>query len=49
VKGTINGLFHEDGAVWSLADARAIANDPALELEERPEVPDWMKPMRDGH
>jgi hypothetical protein len=33
--GTINGLFFEDGAVWSLADARAIANDPTLELPER--------------
>ncbi len=34
-KGTVNGLFHEDGAVWSLADARAVAGDPALVLEER--------------
>ncbi|MCK5175906.1 MAG: cellulase family glycosylhydrolase [Planctomycetes bacterium] len=33
--GTINGLFFEDGSVWSLADARAIANDPTLKLPER--------------
>lgn len=49
VKGTINGVFHEDGAVWSLADARAIANDPSFEAEERGDVDDWMKPMREGH
>ncbi len=34
-KGTVNGLFHEDGAVWSLADARAVAGDTDLVLEER--------------
>ncbi len=33
--GTINGLFWEDGAVWSLEDARAIAGDPDLQLKER--------------
>ncbi len=38
-KGTINGLFHEDGAVWSLADARAVADDADLTLQERPEWP----------
>jgi hypothetical protein len=37
---TINGLFWEDGAVWSLADARAIAGDPALRLPERRTLPD---------
>ena len=40
-KGTLNGVFHEDGAVWSLADARAIADDPALQATERPDWPDW--------
>lgn len=38
-KGTINGLFWTDGAVWSLADARAIANDPTLNLVERHTLP----------
>jgi hypothetical protein len=34
-KGTINGLFWSDGSVWSLADARAIAGDPHLNLVEQ--------------
>ncbi len=38
-KGTINGLFWPDGSVWSLKDARAIANDPKLELEEKQALP----------
>jgi hypothetical protein len=42
--GTVNGLFWEDGSVWSLEDARAIANDPTLQLEERQE-PDFSKIM----
>ena len=36
LKGTANGLFWPDGAVASLRDARAIADDPTLKLEERP-------------
>jgi hypothetical protein len=39
--GSIGGVFHEDGAVWSLEDARMLAGDDSLELEERPRVPDW--------
>jgi hypothetical protein len=39
MKGTINGLFWPDGAVWSLADARAIADDPSLHLPERQTLP----------
>ncbi len=46
--GTINGLFHEDGAVWSLADARAIANDPGFQAEQRPQWPDWARPAEGG-
>jgi len=34
--GTVNGLFWADGAVVSLKDARAIAQDPTLNLKERP-------------
>ncbi|MCA9888958.1 MAG: glycoside hydrolase [Anaerolineae bacterium] len=40
-KGTFNGLFHEDGTVWSLADARAVSGNPDLMLEERKVLPDW--------
>ena len=42
--GTINGLFWEDGAVYSLADARAVSNNPRLELEERRAWPEWGLP-----
>lgn len=35
-KGTANGLFWPDGSVASLRDARAIAGNPNLKLEERP-------------
>lgn len=40
-KGTVNGLFWPDGSVESLADARAIANDPTLQLREKPIPADW--------
>lgn len=42
--GILNGLFHEDGAVWSLEDARAIkgmSGDSSFDGEERAEWPDW--------
>lgn len=42
VKGTINGLFHEDGSVWNLEDARAISGNPDLQLEEHKEWPEWL-------
>ncbi len=32
---TATGIFHESGAVWNLADARAISGDPELSAEER--------------
>lgn len=38
-KGTINGLFWPDGSVWSLADARAIAEDPGLKLVQNQTLP----------
>lgn len=38
-QGTVNGLFWPDGAVWSVADARAIAQDPALKLAQRNTLP----------
>ena len=34
--GTVNGVFHENGAVWNLADARAISGDETFSTEERP-------------
>jgi hypothetical protein len=43
--GVINGLFHEDGSVWSLDDARAIqamSGESSLDVQERQEVPEWM-------
>lgn len=37
--GTFNGLFHEDGSVYSLEDARAVADDPNLVLKENHTLP----------
>ncbi|WP_198665715.1 glycoside hydrolase [Haloprofundus halophilus] len=42
--GVVNGVFHEDGAVWSLDDARALkamSGDDEFHAEERPEWPAW--------
>ena len=38
--GTFNGIFHEDGSVYSLSDARAVANNPNLKLVEKHVLPD---------
>ncbi len=43
-EGVITGLFHEDGAVWSLDDARAVkamSGDGSFDAEERPAWPEW--------
>ncbi|WP_435181861.1 glycoside hydrolase [Halorussus sp. AFM4] len=44
-RGIINGLFHEDGAVWHRSDARAIkamsGETDVSELEQRREWPQW--------
>ncbi|MFC6992394.1 glycoside hydrolase [Haladaptatus sp. GCM10025707] len=45
--GVVNGLFHEDGAVWSLDDARAIqamSGTSDFEGEERKRLPAWATP-----
>jgi len=45
-QGVITGLFHEDGAVWSLDDARAIkamSGDASFDAEERPVWPEWCR------
>lgn len=41
--GGFNGLFHEDGAVYSLADARAISGNPHFQAPERRELPGWLQ------
>jgi hypothetical protein len=38
-QGTFNGVFWPDGSVWSLRDARAIADDPSLEIPEKKIIP----------
>ncbi len=47
--GVLNGLFHEDGAVWSLDDARSIkamSGDPSFDGTERPEYPAWAEGIK---
>ncbi|WP_199174696.1 glycoside hydrolase 5 family protein [Halegenticoccus soli] len=49
-RGVINGLFHEDGAVWSLDDARAIksmSGDPTFEGLQRREYPEWAEVIKE--
>ncbi len=49
--GILNGLFHEDGAVWSRDDARAIkamSGDPSYDGPVRNQWPDWLKPVKGG-
>ncbi|WP_224335450.1 glycoside hydrolase [Haloprofundus halobius] len=43
-KGRINGVFHENGSVYSVADARALAGDDSLDFEERHRQPLWLPP-----
>jgi hypothetical protein len=43
-KGVLSGVFHEDGAVWDLGDARALkamSGDRTFEGRERKEWPEW--------
>jgi len=43
-KGVLSGVFHEDGAVWDLGDARALkamSGDRTFEARERKEWPEW--------
>lgn len=37
--GAYNGLFHEDGTVYSLVDARAVSQNPKFMAKERMESP----------
>ncbi|MEA5388393.1 glycoside hydrolase [Haloarculaceae archaeon H-GB11] len=48
--GVINGIFHEDGAVWSLDDARAIkamSGDPGFDGRERSQWPEWASEIKE--
>lgn len=48
--GILNGLFHEDGAVWSRDDAEAIkamSGEGEFDGEERREWPEWAKPIKE--
>jgi hypothetical protein len=49
-RGIINGLFHEDGAVWNEADARAIkamSGDAEVDVEQRREWPEWAMEVKE--
>ncbi|WP_435179923.1 glycoside hydrolase [Halorussus sp. AFM4] len=49
--GVLNGLFHEDGTVWSLDDARSIkamSGDPSFDGEERQKWPEWAAEVKGG-
>ena len=48
-RGIINGLFHEDGAVWNLEDAKAIkamSGETGVELQQRREWPEWASEVK---
>jgi hypothetical protein len=49
--GVLNGLFHEDGAVFSLEDAReikAMSGDASVSgLQERAEWPEWAAEIKE--
>lgn len=40
---TLNGVFHEDGSVYSLEDARAVSENPGFDANEKPEWPLWIR------
>ena len=45
-RGILNGVFHEDGAVWSKEDAsalKAMSGNSTFHGKERKEWPDWAK------
>ena len=48
--GILNGLFHEDGAVWSMDDARAIkamSGTEEFEAPVRQEWPEWASEVKE--
>jgi hypothetical protein len=52
-RGIINGIFHEDGAVWNLDDAKAIkamSGETDVDREQRREWPEWAEEVkREAH
>lgn len=41
-RGRYNGIFHTDGTVFDIGDARAASRDPFLDLTQRKAIPeDW--------
>lgn len=48
-KATLNGVFHEDGSVWSLQDARAISGNANLQIHENKEWPEWLKDIPEAY
>jgi hypothetical protein len=46
LRGRLNGLFHEDGRVYSLSDVHAISQTNGYWLEERG-WPEWASELRD--
>lgn len=50
-QGLLSGIFHEDGAVWSLDDARALksmSGDSTFSATERREWPTWAEPVEES-
>lgn len=46
--GTFNGIFYEDGAVYSLEDARAICGNDEFMAIEKKSLPDWVKEIAEN-
>ena len=45
-QGRLNGLFHENGEIYSTSDARALSGEVHFHAE-RPEWPEWARPVYD--
>lgn len=45
--GTMSGIFHEDGTVYSLEDAKAVSGNAELNLVEIRRVPEMFKAVRE--
>lgn len=46
--GRLNGVFHEDGTVFSRDDARTIAGDAGLRADERRAWPEWAETIAEA-
>jgi len=45
--GTFNGIFHEDGSVYSLEDARVVSENMDFKAVENKTIPEIFKPVRE--